>query len=139
MWKIVFLFLYLLILSVYDYKEKQVPLVLLYVGMAIVTCVSVIDLVKGTTTWVQLLGILPGIILILVAFVTGKAGVADGIVLSIAGAILGHRESWLLFTISLMLILVSSVFLLLLRKINMKARIPYLPFLTVALLLQQVW
>lgn len=138
MWKIFFLLLYFLILSIYDCKEKQVPVVLIYVGMTIVTVVSVIEMVTGVFEWYRLLGILPGMFLIIVALVTRKAGLADGIILAIAGAVLGHRESWLLFLISLMLAFVSSVFLLVIQKITMKTRLPYIPFLTMALLLQQV-
>lgn len=138
MWKIGLLIFYLLILCVYDGKHKQVPVILLYIGVGMVTVLSVIELLNGTFAWLRLFGAFPGILLIIVACVTGKAGVADGIVLSIAGIILGYKEIWLLFCISLMLIFSGSVFLLLLRKIHMNTRMPYIPFMTVALLLQQL-
>lgn len=138
MWKIVLLGCYLFILSVYDWKQKQVPIVLLYIGVGMVTLMSVIELVNGTFMWNRFLGVLPGIFLIVVACVTRKAGMADGIVLAIAGIILGHRQIWLLFCLSLMLIFISAVLLLLLRKIHMKTRLPYLPFLLIAFLLLQL-
>lgn len=137
MWKIIIMVLYLLVLSIYDCKEKRVPVWLLYIGGMFVTIVSVIDVMRGVTIWLPLLGTLPGILLIFVAFVTGKMGIADGIVLTIAGVLLGPQESWIIFVISLMLIFVSSVFLLLMRKIKLRTRIPYIPFLTVAFVLLQ--
>ena len=138
MWKVCLLLFYLLILSRYDYREKRVPAVLLYVGLVAAVLLLAGEMFSGQMTWGYLGGILPGIFLLLVAVITRKAGMADGIVLSIVGVVLGYQDTMLLFCISLLLFCVVAIILLLFRKINSKETIPYLPFLTVAVAIQQV-
>lgn len=138
MWKIGLLLLYLLILSRYDYREKQVPVVLLYVGIGAAVLLLVWEIFSGQIVWTRLLGILPGILLLLTAVLTRQVGLADGIVLSIVGVVLGYQAVMLLFCISLMLFCVVTILLLFFRKVNGRAVLPYLPFLTVAVAIQQV-
>lgn len=138
MWKIIIFLLYLLILSKYDYREKQVPSVLIYVGAGC-TFLSVMWewLAEGVNSG-QALGMLPGLLLIVLAAVTGKAGIADGVVLLIAGAVIGYPNILFAFCISLLLFCVVSVVLLCLRKIKLHENLPYLPFLTVAVVIGEL-
>lgn len=138
MWKICLLVLYLIILSIYDCKEKQVPVMLLYIGVVAVALISVIELCTGRIVWYQMLGIIPGGFLVLVSIITQKAGLADGIVLGILGVVLGYKAIMLLFCISLIIISFVSILLLLLHKVTGKTRLPYLPFVTAALVIQQM-
>ena len=62
----------------------------------------------------------------------------DGAVLVVAGAVLGYQRAVLLFCISLMLTAFVSAVLLLLHKVSGKTRIPYLPFMTTAFLIQKM-
>ena len=125
MWKIGLLLLYLLILSRYDYREKQVPVVLLYVGIGAAVLLLVWEIFSGQIVWMRLLGILPGILLLLTAVLTRQVGLADGIVLSIVGVVLGYQAVMLLFCISLMLFCVVTILLLFFRKVNGRAVLPY--------------
>lgn len=138
MWKICILAIYLIILSIYDFKEKQVPVVALYLGGAVIVLLTVPGLVTGGVAWRRIFGLVPGAFLLLMAVVTRKVGVADGIVLLYIGALLGYQKSVLLFGISLMLFSGVSIILLFLHKVKGHTRLPYLPFLTVALIIQQV-
>ncbi|MBE5884766.1 MAG: hypothetical protein E7291_10240 [Lachnospiraceae bacterium] len=138
MWKVGLLVLYLLILSIYDCREKQVPTASLYAGIVAAVTIFLVELLAGQIALSQILGILPGTLLVCVAAVTRKAGMADGIVLAIMGIALGYQSAMLLLCISLMLFSVTSVLLMFARKVKMKTQIPYLPFLTVALLIQQI-
>lgn len=132
------LLLYLVILSIYDCREKQVPAVFLYVGIGL----TALWLVSGGRNLQEigtlLLGMLPGLFLLLVAFATKKAGYGDGIVLAVAGAVLGYRQAVLVFCIGLLLVSLVSMLLLLLRKVNGRTKIPFLPFLTAAYVVQWV-
>ena len=130
------LLLYLSILSIYDCREKKVPTVLLYLGIAVAVFLSAAEGITERQIVYQFIGWLPGIFLILAAFATKKAGYADGIVLGIAGAVLGYQRAVILFCVSLLLLSVVSVLLLFLHKVSGKTRIPYLPFLTTAFLMQ---
>ena len=129
---------FILILSVYDCREKQVPVVLLSVGGAVTAILMVVQGLCGQQLLYLLPAVLPGVFLLLVAFVTKKAGYADGIVLILVWAVCGYQEAVLAFAISLFVLALASVLLLLLHKVNGRTRIPYLPFLTAALALQRI-
>ena len=136
--EIYILLFYLVILSVYDCREKQVPGVLLFIGVVVAVISLLIVVIDGQQVWYRILGLLPGLFLLLVAFVTKKAGYADGIVLAVTGMVLGYQKTMILFCISLLLISVISVLLLFLHKVNGRTRLPYLPFLTVVYVIQQI-
>lgn len=136
--EIYILLFYLVILSVYDCREKQVPGVLLFIGVVVAVISLLIVVIDGQQIWYRILGLLPGLFLLLVAFVTKKAGYADGIVLAVTGMVLGYQKTMILFCISLLLISVISVLLLFLHKVNGRTRLPYLPFLTVTYVIQQI-
>lgn len=136
--EIYILLFYLVILSVYDCREKQVPGVLLFIGVVVAVISLLIVVIDGQQIWYRILGLLPGLFLLLVAFVTKKAGYADGIVLAVTGMVLGYQKTMILFCISLLLISVISVLLLFLHKVNGRTRLPYLPFLTVVYVIQQI-
>ncbi len=138
MWKTGLLVLYLLILSIYDCREKKVPVMLLYMGAVTVGLFAVIELFAERIAWYQLFGIVPGFFLLVVAIVTQKAGIADGIVLAIVGVVIGIKPAILLFCSSLLLLSFVGVILLFFRKVRMKTRVPYIPFLTVAFVAQQM-
>ena len=84
------------------------------------------------------MGMLPGIVLLLVAVATKKAGWADGVVLLLLGLLWGARECTVSFALSLFAISIVSLILLALRKVDRNARLPYLPFLCGGYLLQAV-
>lgn len=129
---------YLIILSLYDCREKRVPFVLVCMGIAVAGILSIVKGSNDGQLWHQVMGWLPGIFLILVAFATKKVGYADGCVLVVVGAVLGYQRAVLLFCISLMLTALVSAALLLLHKVSGKTRIPYLPFMTTAFLIQKM-
>ena len=138
MWKVVLL-LYLLVLSVFDWKEKRVPLVWLVLGLAVATggelhrnCFGQGSLLK------TMLGLVPGAFLLGVSFVTGKAGYADGMVMLIVGMAKGYKAGLFVLCIGLFLASVVSVILLLMRKVCRQTRIPFIPFLTAAFWIWEV-
>ena len=132
------LLLFFVILSVFDCREKQVPVLLLGAGAVAASVLLICKVISGQQVWHQILGVLPGVFLLVVAFVTKKAGYADGVVIAIAGVVLGYKEVAFLFCISLLLISLASVVLLLFRKVNGQTQIPYLPFLTTAFVFQMI-
>ena len=72
------------------------------------------------------------VVLVLTAFVTGKAGYGDGIVLCCLGMAMGWEKSILLFGISLFLICLCALVLLAMRRVGKNTSLPFLPFLAVA-------
>lgn len=128
--KVLLLLLYLLILSVFDIKSQRVPVVLLTIGsMGIVISVLWELMIRRQTLLEAALGVIPGIVFLIIAWLSQKAGYADGIILIWMGALFGYRISVLVFGVSLMLASICSIVLLMLRKVNRQSQLPYIPFL----------
>ena len=139
MWKETILLIYLLILAVFDLKEKRVPLWGLVIGMLVAGGAVVYGNWFGQESWIRtLLGIIPGILLLAVSFMTGKAGYADGVVLLIVGMVEDYKVSLFVLCMGLFLASMVSVMMLVLRKANRQTRIPFIPFLAVALWMWEV-
>lgn len=131
----ILVFAYLVALSIYDLREKKVPLVLLVVGGVATILGGIYDGVMGVIDWTQLLfGVLPGVFLLIVAWTTKKAGYADGIVLLLLGAMEGYRRGIVLLCASLFLLCCVVILLLFLRKVKRNTQMPYIPFLAGAYL-----
>ena len=133
MGKIVLVGVWLLAVSILDVRYRRVPAFLLALGgvpivlSAICRCgnegAACIDILKG---------MLPGAILLVAAFATGKAGYGDGMVLLLLGMTGGEDMVILLFGLSLFFISICAVVLLGRKKADRNTRLPYLPFLATA-------
>lgn len=121
---------YLGILSFWDYKERQVPVVWLLAGAFLLPGMGMVRCFAGEYSKMEYLaGALPGIMLLIIAWMTQKAGYADGLVLIEVGLYSGYRQSMLLSCFSLLLSAIVSACLLTVRKVNRNTKLPYLPFL----------
>lgn len=148
MWKIVFVLIYLMVLSIMDIREKQVPLYLLLVGLFLAMAIRTgegikEDEIRGEMNlirigWKTLLGLMPGVFFLGVAWVTGKAGKGDGLVLMILGVLTDYRICMVIFSVSLLLVSAFSVCMMALRRIHRKTCLPYIPFLTAAYIGYQI-
>lgn len=134
MCKMTILLLYLLVLSVYDIRRRRVPVLSLTIGCIGVLINAVYELVAGQQILLQsVLGMVPGILFLIIAWLSQKAGYADGIILIWIGIMCGYRDSLLVFCASLMMASTISIVLLMLRKVSRQTRIPYIPFLAAGL------
>ena len=130
--------LYLAVLSVWDIRGRTVPLYLLIFGglfdLGIVAASVIAEPQNAGRILIgAFLGLLPGLILVAIAIFSGKAGIADGVVL----AELGIRESYLVAIAawgigSLLLAIVCGI-LLCIRRVKKTTRMPYIPFLAAGL------
>lgn len=129
MWFMLAESVWLLLLCAMDIRRRKVPAWLLAAGGILAAAAAVsqwsgaIDLCKE---------ILPGTLLLSIAFVTKQAGYGDGIVLLCLGVLSGGGKSLLIFGIGLFLAAVFSLAVLVLRKAGRDTRIPFLPFLAAA-------
>ncbi len=123
---------WLFAVSIMDIRSRKVPVWTLVMG-GVLTSAACICQKNGYPDIAR--GMLPGIFLLLTAFVTGKAGYGDGVVLLFLGMTAGAGESFIIFGISLFLAALFSVLLLALRKAGRNTGIPFLPFLTAAWLI----
>lgn len=120
--------LYLLALSIYDGREKRVPVLLLGIG------------ILGAAAWMLgkgiqgdlrqcLLGVIPGLFLLFIAWITKKAGCADGAVLSVIGVFEGYQGGMIIWGMSLCAVSVCAIILLCARRAGRDTQLPYIPFL----------
>lgn len=139
MWKFVILSLWLGILAVLDLRWKRIPVWLLAVGGIIMTFVAVDQCAQEIKSTTELFwGLLPGVLLLLMAVATRKAGIADGIVLLLLSMPLDYRECIVSFVLSFLIMSFVSLFLLVLDKVKGNSKLPYLPFLLAGYILQAV-
>lgn len=115
--------------SITDIREKKI-----HVGWCIAFMIIgiVIELIGQREILDICAGMLPGIFVYVTCIVTGGSiGKGDALVLIAAGIFIGIISSIILFICSLFLVAAAALFLLMLKKGNMKTRIPFVPFLTV--------
>lgn len=130
------LLIYLLIMGGFDWREKRVPIILPIGGLAIALMHQIYLLYRDPTDWQwvlvsALLGVIPGVLMLVVAGLTGKAGYGDGLVLLSMGLLTDYKSCILLLCFSTLAMSVFSIGLLLLKKVRKDTTLPYLPFLAV--------
>lgn len=130
MWYVMFEGVWLIGISIFDVRERRIPLWVLLLGGA---GTAIYCVLTGNPVWQSrgelLAACLPGIILLVMSAVK-KAGWADGVVLLLLGVTNEHIMP--LFCISLCLAALAGIALLLLHKAGKDTALPFLPFLTVA-------
>ena len=96
--------------------------------------------VPGMAVTESLFGLLPGMVLIALSIVTGRAvGLGDGLVLCAYGSMLGLRSVCDTFFAALAAAAVWAVVLLLRRRANRHTRLAFMPFLLLAHLVLLLW
>lgn len=118
-----------------DMKTKRVPLW----TVALLTSFGILEVVMTLTdrtgTWTEvLLSMAPGLLLFGLSLMSAHAvGAGDGLLLAAAGPVFGLRGIAVMLMIALGMSALVSVVLLLTKKADRKARIPFVPFLTTAM------
>lgn len=130
--EIVVAFLFLIIGSILDIKNKKLPLLyLLLFGIA-----GILALCMGMPMEPAIIfrALLPGLFLLVVGAVTREGiGYGDGVVVLIMGLLLGAKLCAGAVLAGLFLSALCSCLLLILKRVNGKSRIPYIPFLAAGL------
>lgn len=130
------LFCWLLCLSLFDIRYRRIPVWLLLLGGVVILGSGAYGCIRGENNGTELfLGMIPGVLLLLLAVATKKAGWADGVVLMLLGSMLGFRQCVMGTMVSLAIISVFSAVLLALRRVGKGTNIPYVPFLAMGVML----
>lgn len=124
-------------LAVLDLKTKRIPVVwVVLLGAATV----IYRVIAGAGVWELAAGIVPGLLLLLVAFATGESiGSGDGLVLCALGLFCGVTMTVAVFGMALLLSAVLAIVLLVLRRAGRKTELPFLPCLCAGYLLCLLW
>lgn len=124
--------------SIWDIRERQIPVKLLILDIIAGVILTVINRkINWPEEWyLYVVGILIGIGILLAGhFCNGSIGTADGIMLAVIGGILGYQETLLLLMNAVMAAAVCSILLIVLKRGNRKTAIPFFPFMLLGYLL----
>lgn len=123
--------LILFIGGAFDLHKKRIPWWIFGAGLIMSILILLISEDIGILN--RLLALIPGLILLLTGFVTRQQiGYGDGIIVLLTGLMVGIKNCLSILVLGFGLIFVFSIFLLLIKKIKKKHRIPFVPFLFLA-------
>lgn len=127
------LIIFLLVLcSIKDIKDKEVCLK--YIGCTIVIGCILLLLNPNITLVDSLLGIvLGGLLLILSKITRGSIGIGDAIVIGTIGFVLGYFVAIIIFFVALVISAIYSLYLLVIKRKSKNTKIPFIPFLLLAM------
>lgn len=137
----VVLFVYLLVMSVYDIRKGEIQLTISLLA-AIVLLARRLSLVFGgeLVFWAAFSGVLVGGVLIAVSILTGgEIGIGDGIVFMISGLIFGIYENGVLLFLSLILTAFVSAILIVAKHVGRKYTLPFVPFVFAGYGVMCIW
>ena len=130
--------LWLLWMSVLDIKSRSVPIWLMAIGGVLVLLFGADRVLQtvgqtnwGDFAWALFGGMIPGMCMLLVAWLTKAVGYGDGVVLTVLGVVLGIQKGFLLLCVSLFLAALGSIVLLVTGRVKRNSCLPFIPFLTV--------
>jgi leader peptidase (prepilin peptidase) / N-methyltransferase len=120
--------IWLILCSWQDIRKKKIHVILIGIGfLTILTCSF---LAGEITIWSRLAGLGLGILLLLLNPITrGQIGIGDGLIVSIMGLGVGFNATSFILAYGLFGSAVFSIGLILFRKVNRKATIPFIPFI----------
>lgn len=126
--KTIVITIFLILSTLIDLRKKEVN-ILLCISVALVGLIYEIFISK-TDILSIILGILPGIFLMLTSIVTNEEIVkGDAAILSTIGIFLGLKKTILVLIYALFSTIIIGGILLLIRKKNKKYKIPFVPFI----------
>lgn len=135
MWNYYLVLIYLAVLVLTDVKTKKIPLKLILFGsIPAVVCAIVAVLTERSAGIGLLMGFIPGIVMLMISWLSKGAGLGDGIVLLQLNLFLLMEKVVVAFAISLLAIGVFSAAVLVIGKAKRQTRIPYMPFLWIGCL-----
>lgn len=120
-----------------DYKEKCIYLYLPIVAGVIGMLLHIFFWEHEMTDILLGAGI-GGCVMLLARISKESIGIGDGIMLMVSGIYLGFWENMQLFFSALLLVGVTALFLIVIKKKRRDYRVPFLPFLLVAYLFQLI-
>ena len=124
--------IWILGLSLFDIRHRKVPVWAVLTGVVIIMGAGISGCLWEADQYLAFLtGMIPGAVLLLLAAVTKSVGWVDGVVLMLAGSVMGFWRCVLTAAISLITLSAVAMVLLILKRVDKRTRIPYIPFLVI--------
>ena len=121
----------MVVCTIADIKKKEISVWLFgFLGLIVIMGCFVPEIPKW---YIPAAGVIPGILLIILAKITEQSiGYGDGIILAEIGLITGVGRCMLILATALALAGIFSLVILVIKRVDKKYRIPFVPFLTMA-------
>ncbi len=104
--------------------------------IAILFSITVRKQIMNEENIVLMLDMLPGILTLSIAYLSGEMiGIGDGLIILFLGSVLGYRLTLLTMFLSFVISGVMSLILLTIKKVTKKSEIPFVPFLSIGIVL----
>ena len=130
MWVEILLFILLGICAVCDGIRKEIPLVVVWIGI-ITALILRVQGAMGEEAWMSgLLSVIPGVAFWLLSYITGeRVGYGDGWVLVMIGLFTGLQNCFLILLAGLAAESIVALILLVIGRATGNREIPFAPFL----------
>lgn len=121
----------MLLCTIADIKKKEISIWLFGVlGLVVIVGGFTVDSIRG---YRMAAGIIPGILLVILAKITEQSiGYGDGIILAEIGFITGVGRCTLILAAAMALAAFFSLGVLVIKKVDKRYRIPFVPFMTIS-------
>ncbi|MCI8365502.1 MAG: hypothetical protein HFG34_11235 [Eubacterium sp.] len=134
------LFIYLLIMSVYDVRRKEIHIGVTLLTGSVLAAIRVFQFYHEGVSLELVFGVVPGILVILLSYFThGKIGMGDGFVLIVCGLVLSMYENIFLLFFALIMSAAAGVALMVFRQVKRSYIMPFVPFICVSFGLICLW
>lgn len=126
----------LIIQSVWDCMYRQIPIWVTVAGGSIGVCVSIMN----GRPWIEVgMGLLPGVICLLIGWITREAiGYGDGFLLCAMGMYLSLEAIVMIIMLASIFAGIVGLILIILRRVKKRDLLPFVPFLLVATIIQLI-
>ncbi len=141
MFKIVYLVICLVIFSYKDIRNRELPVWWLIITGALIPVMYVCDYQysgEGIDYKKIVISIIAAVMFILLSVFTSMIGEADGIIIGYVCLLSDVYMAFFAVMVSFVMLAVSGGALVLLKKINIKTAVPYIPYLFMAYMLTLV-
>lgn len=122
---------YLMVMAVWDVMHRRISLGISLVTAAFLAILRIVEIWNtGETLPAAFLGVLTGVFLLLISYVSqGGIGAGDGLVFVVMGLVLHVWENSMVLLLALTLSGVVGGSLLVLRRVQRKSMLPFVPFI----------
>lgn len=136
-----FVFLFLITGTIFDLKSRSVPLIVFPIFGIPGICLS---LIIGQLKTGQILdwafGILLGLVFIAISLISDKKlGMGDAFAILVTGIYLGGCAASAVLMYAMMAASILSIIILAMKKASGKTELPFIPFLLLGCIIQQIW
>ncbi|MBQ6538283.1 MAG: prepilin peptidase [Eubacterium sp.] len=117
---------YLLVMAVLDIKSRRIPL---QPGMILLVVITGLSIPFAADIVSRLLGVAVGAFLYIVSKISrGEVGEADAFVYAVTGMTIGIYHNVEVLLVSLFFAAIVSAFLLVIKRVDRKYKLPFIPF-----------